>query len=215
MNTCNGKIHIGTSKKRIRISVFGNGYKTFSCRVDWGGQCGDCLLKALHMPVSRPSKCIAVRKNRLNGASIAGCLYTTDLRSLCKEADLYICVLKDAVLETVLKQVPDFGKGLWVHTSGSLPMSVFAPYTSRYGVLYPLQTFSKQREVSFDEIPICLETASMEDMTVLKVFAVQLSHSGSGNGFFPACRTASGCGICCNFTNSLMQWPVYFAGIRT
>lgn len=41
--------------------------------------------------------------------------------------------------------------------------------------LYPLQTFSKQRNVSFKEIPICIESNSEEDMLFLKGIASALS----------------------------------------
>jgi predicted short-subunit dehydrogenase-like oxidoreductase (DUF2520 family) len=37
-----------------------------------------------------------------------------------------------------------------VHTSGSTSLDVLLNYTDKAGVLYPLQTFSKIREVDFD-----------------------------------------------------------------
>ena len=107
-------------------------------------------------------------------AQTVGCHYTTRLDRLAP-ADLYICALKDSVLEGVLQQVPDFGQALWVHTSGSLPMNVFEKHTHRYGVFYPLQTFSRGRDVAFDQIPICLETARPEDMPPLQQLASALS----------------------------------------
>ena len=36
-------------------------------------------------------------------------------------------------------------------------MSLFEGYTSRYGVFYPMQTFSKERLVDFAEIPLFIE----------------------------------------------------------
>lgn len=47
-----------------------------------------------------------------------------------------------------------------LHTSGSLPMNIFEPKFSNYGVFYPLQTFSKDREISFNHIPLCIEGSS-------------------------------------------------------
>ena len=47
--------------------------------------------------------------------------------------------------------------------------------TPRYGVLYPLQTFSKQRKVSFDEIPFFVEANQREDVDLLKSIASALS----------------------------------------
>ena len=44
-----------------------------------------------------------------------------------------------------------------------------------YGVLYPMQTFSKQREVDFGQIPCFVESNSEEDVQLLKDIASALS----------------------------------------
>jgi predicted short-subunit dehydrogenase-like oxidoreductase (DUF2520 family) len=62
-----------------------------------------------------------------------------------------------------------------VHTAGSMPISVFEGLTARYGVVYPLQTFSKSREVDFKKIPFFLEANSSEDEKVLGEVARALS----------------------------------------
>ena len=41
--------------------------------------------------------------------------------------------------------------------AGSIPMSMFRGMALHYGVLYPMQTFSKQREVDFLKIPCFVE----------------------------------------------------------
>ena len=46
---------------------------------------------------------------------------------------------------------------VFLHTAGSMPMSVFKGMAQHYGVLYPMQTFSKQREVDFSIIPCFVE----------------------------------------------------------
>lgn len=96
-----------------------------------------------------------------------------DLSCLSRDADVYLCALKDAVLERVLVAVPDFGTGLWLHTSGSMPMSVFEPYTKRHGVFYPLQTFSKGCPYDFSTIPLCVEASDASTMTCLKEWAAR------------------------------------------
>lgn len=97
------------------------------------------------------------------------------LEDLTLDADLLLFALKDDALDSVLSQLPLHGK-LIAHTAGSLPMSVLAPYSSRYGVFYPLQTFSKQREVEFAEIPFCLEASDDELLVELKELAGRLSN---------------------------------------
>lgn len=83
--------------------------------------------------------------------------YTTDLQEISKEARLYIVSLKDAAFVELLPQITE-GKqdALLVHTAGSIPMSVWEKYAERYGVFYPMQTFSKQREVNFRKYPSLL-----------------------------------------------------------
>lgn len=102
------------------------------------------------------------------------CDFVTDPTQIRKDADVYLFALKDQALETVIRAVPA-NNGLWLHTSGSMPMQVFAGYTERYGVLYPLQTFSKSREISFQGIPLFIECHREEDKNCLEELARRLS----------------------------------------
>jgi predicted short-subunit dehydrogenase-like oxidoreductase (DUF2520 family) len=107
-------------------------------------------------------------------AAKLGCPPASSLADIRDDAGLYIFAVKDSALEEVLSQMKP-NKGLWIHTAGSLPMEIFAPYTERYGVFYPLQTFSKGRPVSFGSIPVFLEARSEEDGTILQHIATALS----------------------------------------
>ncbi len=100
--------------------------------------------------------------------------YTTQLEALPTDGDLYIFAVKDSVLLELLTQMPRCN-GLWVHTAGSMDMDVFSPYTDRYGVFYPMQTFSKEREVDFNNIPLFVEANSESDTLLLQQLAGQLS----------------------------------------
>ena len=96
--------------------------------------------------------------------------FTTDLGDINPYARLYIVSLKDSAFTELL---PDIVAGkrkesLLVHTAGSLPMSVWEGYAEHYGVFYPMQTFSKQREVDFREIPFFIEASTPEDTELLK-----------------------------------------------
>ena len=102
--------------------------------------------------------------------------YTTDLSSVAADARLYIVSLKDAAFVQLLPEIVA-GKenALWVHTAGSIPMDVWAGKVNRYGVFYPMQTFSKQREVNFQEVPFFVEAKRPEDVELLKAVAATLS----------------------------------------
>lgn len=103
--------------------------------------------------------------------------YTNELSALSTQAQLYIVALKDAVMRDLLPQmVKGREQGMWVHTAGSMPMDVWEGLTPRYGVFYPMQTFSKTRLVAFDEIPIFIESNQQADAQFLTAVAARLSH---------------------------------------
>ena len=100
--------------------------------------------------------------------------YTTDLQEISKDAKLYIVSLKDAAFVELLPQITEGKqKSLLVHTAGSIPMSVWEGHAER--VFYPMQTFSKQREVDFQEVPFFIEAKRAEDTELLKAIASTLS----------------------------------------
>lgn len=104
--------------------------------------------------------------------------YTTDLAEVNPYAKLYIVSLKDSAFAELLQGIVE-GKreeALMVHTAGSIPMNVWEGHVSHYGVFYPMQTFSKQREVDFKEIPFFIEASSAEDAAFLKAIASTLSN---------------------------------------
>jgi len=97
----------------------------------------------------------------------------TNAISQLVEADLYIIAVSDDAIAKLSKQLP-FENRLVVHTSGSV-----SPYDidkkNRRGVFYPLQTFSKDSELDFSKIPICLETLVRNDYSFLKSVAKSIS----------------------------------------
>ena len=102
----------------------------------------------------------------------------TEIDGLTTEAGLYIVALKDAVLPEL---IPSLLKGreesLWVHTAGSIPMNIWEEHgADRYGVFYPMQTFSKQRDVCFSEIPLFVEARCADDVCLLKEVAGELTN---------------------------------------
>lgn len=99
---------------------------------------------------------------------------TSDLAKL-KKADIFLVCVKDDAIEALISKLSHLD-GIVAHSSGSVPLSTSA---KRNAVFYPLQTFSKQTEVNFKEIPICIETSVAKDLPVLK----QLAHSISEKVF--------------------------------
>ncbi|MDM8159421.1 DUF2520 domain-containing protein [Labilibaculum sp. K2S] len=104
------------------------------------------------------------------------CSFTISVKKIEKNADLYIFAVSDKALQPILDKwsVPI---GNSVHTAGSIPVDIFENYTENYGVFYPLQTFSKERKVDFSNIPICIESNSLELRTDLIELAAKISNS--------------------------------------
>ena len=100
--------------------------------------------------------------------------YTTKITDIRKDADIYLFSVKDSALSEVLEQLPPL-KGLLAHTSGSIPATVFEPYSDRYGVIYPLQTLSKERKIDFKKVPLCIEASDEKGLKQLTDIAKNIS----------------------------------------
>ena len=98
---------------------------------------------------------------------------TNDYNAL-QEADVYIISVTDNAINEVSSQLP-FKNKLVVHTSGTSSLEVLDS-KNRKGVFYPLQTFSKSKEVDFSSIPLCLEAENEEDYKTLELIANSISN---------------------------------------
>lgn len=97
---------------------------------------------------------------------------TSNIEQL-KVADIYILALKDDIISTVAKTLPN-KDALIVHTSGATSMKALTGM-ERGGVFYPLQTFSKTKEVDFSQIPICIEASHRDDEVILEKLSMDIS----------------------------------------
>lgn len=102
--------------------------------------------------------------------------YTVSVEEIRRDARLYIVALKDTALQELAPRlVKGREKSLFVHTAGSMPMDLWKGLASRYGVLYPMQTFSKQREVDFRTVPFFIEASAPEELLFLHELAGKVS----------------------------------------
>lgn len=86
-----------------------------------------------------------------------------DLKNVNGDTDIFVIAVKDDVIAEIIPQLSGFKK-LIVHTSGAVDMRPIQNSTGQAGVFYPLQTFSKTKELDFSEVPLCIEGAT-EDIT--------------------------------------------------
>jgi len=86
--------------------------------------------------------------------------------SQLKDADVYIIAVSDDAISQLSSQFL-FENRLVVHTSGSVSLHNLDKKHLR-GVLYPLQTFSKNTDLNFETVPFCIEIEHKTNFNILK-----------------------------------------------
>jgi predicted short-subunit dehydrogenase-like oxidoreductase (DUF2520 family) len=92
-----------------------------------------------------------------------------DLDNINPETDIFIISIKDDAIANIAQALAKHQK-LIVHTSGATDLSALTAFTPTAGVFYPLQTLSKNKEVDFLTVPLCVEgsdekiTAQLEEL---------------------------------------------------
>lgn len=113
-------------------------------------------------------------KSALELASRMECSFTTEFDKINMDADMYIVCVTDNAIVSVLRQL-QVGKKFIVHTSGSMGIDVFYDVAENYGVVYPMQTFSKFKDINYAEIPLFIEANSHENEAILYSFVKKIS----------------------------------------
>lgn len=133
--------------------------------------------------------------SKLKDASV-----TDEVADIIPDADIYIVSLVDHAVVDVLSRLPR-NNALWLHTSGSLPMSVLDGMSDNIGVFYPLQTFSKGVEVDMSEVPLFIEGNTPEVAGRIRLMAEKVTpkvHYADGD---LRKRMHIAAVFACNFTN--------------
>ena len=92
----------------------------------------------------------------------------TDQFSQIKSADLYLICVSDDAIGSICKKINT--TEMVVHCAGGVSIDQLKG-TPRKGVFYPLQTFSKDQDLSFDQLPFCIETTDPKDQILLSNLA--------------------------------------------
>ncbi|MCM1377318.1 MAG: DUF2520 domain-containing protein [Clostridium sp.] len=77
------------------------------------------------------------------------------LKEIRKDADYYVICVKDEAIPVVSERLGNVG-GIVVHTSGATSIDILRSHPLR-GVLYPLQTFTKDRDIDYSSITFFIE----------------------------------------------------------
>jgi len=99
-----------------------------------------------------------------------------DLNNITPETDIFIISVNDDAIIPIAQSVAKHQK-LTVHTAGSIALEALASLIPTAGVFYPLQTFSKNKEVDFNTVPLCIEGADEHITSQLVELAQTVSKS--------------------------------------
>jgi predicted short-subunit dehydrogenase-like oxidoreductase (DUF2520 family) len=92
------------------------------------------------------------------------------------QANVYIYAVKDEALCTVVEQVKGKERAMHLHTSGSMPISIFGKDKPHAGIFYPFQTFSKERLIEdFSTVPVFFEARGIDDISAVYSLALSIT----------------------------------------
>ncbi len=146
-----------------------------------------------------------VSKNEENASSLANhfkCTYSNDISKIFPGADLYVIAVSDSIIPEITKKFP-YKNAFVVHTSGSMPMDVLKETGDNYGVLYPLQTFTKNVKLDINNIPFCIEANTEKNLNILNNLAKELSTAVYETSSTQRETLHLAAVFACNFTNHL------------
>jgi predicted short-subunit dehydrogenase-like oxidoreductase (DUF2520 family) len=98
----------------------------------------------------------------------------TDPGKVATDSDFFLLAVPDSAIQSVASSYRG-ARGIWMHVAGAVPVTILEPFFARYGVLYPLQTFSADREISLEETPILLEGSDPGTREEIRKLAACLS----------------------------------------
>lgn len=125
------------------------------------------------------------------------------LNDLPDHSDLILISVKDDAIGSVAQRVT--GKAdMIAHTSGSVSIDILRDCAKHYGVFYPLQTFSKNSELNYLEIPFFIEGNDAETVSNLKTIAQSISSKVFEADSSKRKRLHIAAVFACNFSNHLV-----------
>jgi len=147
-------------------------------------------------------------KNLAHAESLASevqAIASNTLSTIGSDFDYLFFAVSDDALKACVAEVPASNNFCWLHTSGAMSKEIFAEKTNRYGVFYPLQTFTKSVALSQTIFPVLIESSSEEIQQALEKLAAQIqlpfqyADSDQRKNIHLAAVFA------CNFSNHLFQ----------
>lgn len=149
-------------------------------------------------------------RNQKNAKALQNRLYNAEInRSLDFSGSdskiILVCVSDDAIKEVACElALPE--DAIVCHSSGSRGISTLGyTATENIGVFYPLQTFTKSKKVSFEDVPILIEAENAYTAKALKKLARSISKEVKPVSSRDRMAIHVAAVFACNFTNHLFE----------
>jgi predicted short-subunit dehydrogenase-like oxidoreductase (DUF2520 family) len=149
-------------------------------------------------------------RNDKNALVLTSKLYNADIKTdydfTDSKAEIIIIAVKDDVIADIAKELVVKEDVIIAHTSGSKPLDVLNyTATENTGVFYPLQTFSKDKRVNFENVPIFVEAFSIHAFLILNDLARSISKKVFQIDSEKRMAVHVSAVFACNFTNYLFR----------
>lgn len=149
-------------------------------------------------------------RNIKNARSLQKRLYNAEINPSLdfsdSEAEIFIICISDDAIEEAAQEIALPENAIIVHTSGSQSISKLGfAATEHIGVFYPLQTFTKSKRISFEDIPILIEAENSHTTKVLKKLGKSISKKVLSVSSKDRMAIHVAAVIACNFTNHLFE----------
>jgi len=103
------------------------------------------------------------------------CTAVDSMQNFSAKAQLLIISVPDSKIKDVANEL-SYLQTLIVHTSGITGIEALS-LNKKYGVFYPLQTFSKKRIIDMKDVPFCIEAKSETELNLLMNLALKISNN--------------------------------------
>lgn len=145
----------------------------------------------------------------ISAKKLVGNLYDaqlkTDLDFSDSSSQIFVLALPDDAIKEVVQEIILPEQSLLIHTSGSISLEILAySGAAATGVFYPLQTFTKNRKVNFDNVPFLIESENKEALKILENLAKSLSKNVQLVSSDQRRKLHLAAVFACNFTNHLL-----------
>ena len=92
------------------------------------------------------------------------------------DLDLLILAVSDDAISLVAENLVVQEETVVIHTSGAKSIEVLSCLREDYGVIYPLQTFTKEKAINLTDVPFCIEAYNSRTHDLIFDVAKSISH---------------------------------------